>query len=91
MPINYETAWGVNPFSLAEVASLLPDDQAAAWYQRIKALDNLLALYGLERSEKLYGSGFVVSHRRAPNLTRWIDPNDSEESWLENAKLLDQR
>lgn len=69
---------------------MLPDDMAAAWYQRIQALDNLLALYSLQRSEKLYGGGFVVSHHEAPNLTRWIDPNASEESWLEDAKLLER-
>lgn len=58
------------------------------WLRHVNALDNLLTLYGLERLENVFGGGFIIFHRDVPNLTRWISAHATEESWLDDVKLL---
>lgn len=74
--------------SAEQETSILPDDSRALWFQRLQALDNLLTLFGLERHTNIFGGGFLIYHREAPNITRWISSQASEESWLEDVKLL---
>lgn len=57
-------------------------------FLRLEALDNLLVLNGLERFPNIFCDGILIFHRRAPKITRWVNPNDTVESWLEDVKLL---
>jgi hypothetical protein len=82
-------------FELGEVAKSLEQETAdfvaqrrSEWFQHLEALDNLLTLFGLERHEHVFGGGFLIYHRDAPNVTRWISGMATEESWLEDVKLL---
>lgn len=82
-------------FELAEAAKSIEQETADLaeqlchdWFQRLEALDNLLTLFGLERHDYVYGGGFLIYHRDAPHITRWISSLAPEESWLEDVKLL---
>lgn len=74
--------------TLGQVADRLPDDQRAEWNQHINALDNLLTLFGLSRHANVFGRGFLIYHPSKPTQTRWVSATASEESWLEDVKLL---
>jgi hypothetical protein len=54
----------------------------------VEALDNLLTLFGLQRKPFMLCGGFVIFHPSNPRKTRWISASVSEESWLEDVKLL---
>lgn len=56
--------------------------------EKLAALDNLLALFSLQRKCFAFGNGILIFHPDAPSKTRWVSLGDSEESWLEDAKLL---
>lgn len=55
---------------------------------RIEALDNLLALHSLERKGRLYGGGFLIFRPHNPGIVCWVSLTASEESWLEDVRLL---
>lgn len=74
--------------SVGQVAARMPDDEVMKLAQRIKALDNLLTLFGLSRHEFVYGGGFLIFHPSLPTKTRWIAATESEEAWLVDVKLL---
>lgn len=74
--------------SVGQVTARLPDDEHAKWLQRLKALDNLLTLFGLMRHAHVFAGGFLIFHPSCPTKTRWIAATESEEAWMEDVKLL---
>src|SRR3954468_22567470 len=72
--------------SVEQVTARMPDDEHAKWLQRLEALDNLLALFGLKRHADVFGGGFLIYHPSDALITGWISADASEESWLEDVK-----